>query len=88
MKSGIKMKDGENNNELRTETCGPASLPKSSIVGQQKKKVNKVIKKWWKNVLSSTDYSKCFIVFADEKEGEGGLSVLHEGGRLNSLQST
>lgn len=36
----------------------------------------------------STDYSKCFIVFADEKEGEGGLSVLHEGGRLNSLQST
>lgn len=23
----------------------------------------------------STDYSKCFIVFADEKEGEGGLSV-------------
>lgn len=41
MKSDIKMKDGENNNELRTETCGPASLPKSSIVGQPKKKVNK-----------------------------------------------
>lgn len=36
----------------------------------------------------STDYSKCFIVFADEKEGEGGLSVLHKAGRLNSLQST
>lgn len=42
MKSDIKMKDSENNNELRTETCVALQVfQRAALLANFKKKVNK-----------------------------------------------